>query len=244
MVLTHQTSVGGVFQRLPRRESIGAFALKTPWPDGTRHISCCLRWNCWRDWPLWSSRLGSISSVITGSWRPVPVPVTHRAGRAGCRAVGGGRLSEHSILRPSAAVGDPAGAGVFLRPQRMRGLWRTTADRRGPDRSGLDPDLSGGGRAAGVAPARAPSEPRFEFAVCLLDPSPGVRLGVPHRSLRPRMDPDYGPTGNQTGLRLGRKTGKRSLGELPDPCGALCALTESPKRCLIFPILSSPPLFD
>ena len=39
-------------------------------------------------------------------------------------------------LRPSAAVGDPAGAGVFLRPQRMRDLWRAPEDRRRPDRSG------------------------------------------------------------------------------------------------------------
>ena len=36
---------------------------------------------------------------------------------------------------------------------------------------------------------------------------------------------------------LGRRTGNRSSGELPDPCGALSALAESPERYLILPIL-------
>ena len=60
-------------------------------------------------------------------------------------------------LHPSPGVGGPAGAGVFLRPQRMRDLWRAPEDRRRPDRSGLDPDLSGGGRAAGGASAEGPA---------------------------------------------------------------------------------------
>ena len=87
----------------------------------------------------------------------------------------------YSSLRPSAAVGDPAGAGVFLRPQRMRDLWRSPEDRRRPDRSGLDADLSGGGRAAGDAPAEGPaaSAVRVRRLTCLLDPAPGVRRGVP-----------------------------------------------------------------
>ena len=59
-----------------------------------------------------------------------PSPRPHRAGQAGCRA--GGLRCERSVLRPSAAVGDPAGAGVFLRPQRMRGLWRVPEDHRRP----------------------------------------------------------------------------------------------------------------
>ena len=55
----------------------------------------------------------------------------------------------------------------------------------GPDRSDLDPDLSGGGRAAGGAPAEGPASAavRVRRLTCLLDPSPsrspGVRLGVP-----------------------------------------------------------------
>ena len=50
-----------------------------------------------------------------------------------------------------------------------------------PDRRGLDPDLSGGGRAAGDAPAEGPaaSPVRVRRLTCLLDPAPGVRRGVP-----------------------------------------------------------------
>ena len=65
------------------------FALKTPWSDGTSHLLLS----------------------------PGPQPPPHRVGQAGCRA-GGGRRCEPSVLRPSAAVGDPAGGGVFLRHQR------------------------------------------------------------------------------------------------------------------------------
>ena len=106
-------------------------------------ISCCLRWNCWRGWRLWFSRPGFTSYATTGSWRPGPEPRPHRAGQAGCRGLGGGRRGERCLLRPSAALGDPAGAGVFLRPQRMHGLWRSPENHRRPDRSALDPDLKG-----------------------------------------------------------------------------------------------------
>ena len=87
---------------------------------------------------------------------PCPRPRPHRADQAGCRA-GGGRRYERSVLHPSPGVGGPAGAGVFLRPQRMRDLWRAPEDRRRPDRSGLDPDLFGGHRAAGGASAEGPA---------------------------------------------------------------------------------------
>ena len=100
----------------------------------------------------------SSPALPRGPGAPGPGPRAHRAGPAGCRAVGGGgRLGERCVLRPSAAVGDPAGAGVFLRPQRMRGLWRSPENHRRPDRSGFDPDLSGGGRAAGDALAEGPA---------------------------------------------------------------------------------------
>ena len=51
----------------------------------------------------------------------------------------------------------PARPGVCRRHQRLPGLWRSPAGRGRPDRSGLDPDLSGGGRAAGGAPAEGPA---------------------------------------------------------------------------------------
>ena len=51
----------------------------------------------------------------------------------------------------------------------------------GPDRSGLDPDLFGGHRAAGDAPAEGPAAAavRVRRLTCLLDPAPGVWRGVP-----------------------------------------------------------------
>ena len=70
-------------------------------------------------------------------------------------------------LRPAAIAWGgrhPARPGVCRRHQRLPGLWRSPADRSRPDRSGLDPELSGGGRAAGGAPPRAPPQPQFEFA--------------------------------------------------------------------------------
>ena len=84
--------------------------------------------------------------------------------KAGWRAGGGRRLDERCGLRPSTALGDPAGAGVFLRPQRMRGLWPAPSDRRRPDRSDLDPDLSGEVGLPAMPPPRAQPEPQFELA--------------------------------------------------------------------------------
>ena len=99
----------------------------------------------------------SSPALPRGPGAPGPGPRPHRAGQAGCRAVGCGRRSETPALWPSPGVGDPAGAGVFCRPQRMRGLWRSPENHRHPDRSDLDPELSGGGRAAGNAPAEGPA---------------------------------------------------------------------------------------
>ncbi len=104
-----------------------------------------------------------------GPGAPGPGPRAHRGGQAGCRAVGGGRRCERCVLRPSTALGDPAGAGVFLRPQRMQSLWRAPEDHRRPDRSGLDPMLFDRGRFAGPAPGVGPlpgppPQPPFEFA--------------------------------------------------------------------------------
>ena len=62
----------------------------------------------------------------------------------------------------------------------------------------------------------------------------------PQRSLRPRIDPDTGPQATKLYCVARSKDGQTILRELPDPGGALSALTESPKRCLILPILPSP----
>ena len=132
------------------------FALKTPWSDGTSHL------------------LLSPMELLEKRAALVPPPRLHLLRYHGVLAPrardrgrivpaqpvaepGGGRRYERSVLHPSPGVGGPAGAGVFLRPQRMRDLWRAPEDRRRPDRSGLDPDLSGGGRAAGGASAEGPA---------------------------------------------------------------------------------------
>ncbi len=48
--------------------------------------------------------------------------------------------------------------------QRMRGLWPAPSDRRRPDRSDLDPDLSGEVGLPAMPPPRAQPEPQFELA--------------------------------------------------------------------------------
>ncbi len=122
-----------------------------------RAISCCLRWNCWRSWRLWFPRPGSISYATTGSWRPGPGPATSsfRPSRLPSRR----RRTARRALRPAAigCGGRPCWRGCFPPTQRMRGLWRSPENHRRPDRSGLDPALSGGGRAAGEAPAEGPA---------------------------------------------------------------------------------------
>ena len=148
----------------PWREGVCASSMPTLFPSRSKRrgrmgpaLSCCLRWNCWRSGGSGSPAPVSSPALPRGPGAPGPGPRAHRAGPTGCRAGGGGRLGERCVLRPSTAVGDPAGAGVFLRPQRMRGLWRSPENHRRPDRSGFDPALSGGGRAAGDAPAESPA---------------------------------------------------------------------------------------
>ena len=48
-----------------------------------------------------------------GPGPPGPRPRPHRAGPAGCRAVGGGRRYERSVLRPSPGVGGPCWPGCL-----------------------------------------------------------------------------------------------------------------------------------
>ena len=134
-----------------------SLALQTPWSDGTRPLLLS---------PM--ELLEKLAALVPPPrfyllrFHGVLAPRARARDRivpdkAGWRAVGGGRRDERCGLRPSTAPGDPAGAGVFLRPQPMRGLRRAPADRRRPDRSDLDTDLSGGGRAAGDAPAESPA---------------------------------------------------------------------------------------
>ena len=94
-----------------------------------------------------------------------PRPPPHLAHPTGSRVDGGGPRFERSTLRPSPRVGGPARPRVCQRPQRRAGLWRGRSRiYRRSDRFSLAPDLSGGRRAAGVSPPRAPPQPQFEFA--------------------------------------------------------------------------------
>ena len=106
----------------------------------------------------------------------------------------GGRRCERCLLRPSAAGGDPAGAGVFRRPQRMLGLWRSPENHRRPDRSGLDPDLSGVGLPA-MPPPRALPVPLSSSPPDL----PGGRLRIIAALTGSGLDPDLPGRGRDAG---------------------------------------------
>ena len=67
-------------------------------------------------------------------------------------------------LRPSPGVGGPARPGVATDIDGCPACGGRLRIRSRPNRSRFDPDLSGGGRAAGGAPPRAPPQPQFEFA--------------------------------------------------------------------------------
>ena len=133
-----------------------SFALKTPWSDGTPPSPALADGTAGEAGGSGAPAPVPSPALPRGPGPPCPRPRPHRARQAGCRA-GGGLRCESSVLRPSPGVGGPAGPGVWRRPQRMRSLWRWSENHRRPDRSGLDPDLSGGGRAAGGAPAGGPA---------------------------------------------------------------------------------------
>ena len=177
-----------------------------------------------------------------GPGPPCPRARPHRAGQAGCRAVGGGRRYERSVLRPSPGVGGPAGLGVGRRPQRMRRLWRAPEDHRRPDRSDLDPDLSGGGRAAGGAPAEGPAAAAVRVRGLTSPPfAPGAvsrrEECVLNGLIEYRIGPATGPQTTKPYCESCQTTCKRSSASLPCPLGVFGALTRGPKRCLILPIL-------
>ena len=96
------------------------------------------------------SRCARPAAAITTATRAA----TSTRWRTPSRAAGCQLRFERSPLRPSPGVGGPARPGVGRRAQRLPGLWRAPADRGRPHRSGLDPDLSGGG---GRACRRGPS---------------------------------------------------------------------------------------
>ena len=61
-------------------------------------------------------------------------------------------------------LGWPGRRGCFYSDISQCAAMRQSPEDRRPHRSGLGPDLSGGGRTAGGAPSRAPPQPQFEFA--------------------------------------------------------------------------------
>ena len=101
-------------------------------------------------------RPGFISCATTGSWPPGPgtaaascPPNRLRSRRR--------RIALRALLpAPIGCGGRPCWRGCFP-PTSAHARPVAPADRRRPDRSGLDPDLSGGGRATGGAPAEGPA---------------------------------------------------------------------------------------
>ena len=89
------------------------------------------------------------------------------------------------------------------------------------------------GRAAGTASPEGPrlsrssSSPPDLLSRPVAGRTAGCALNGP---LRPRIDPDTGRQATQRYCELGRKTGKRSSGELPDPGGALSGLDRESKK--------------
>ena len=156
-------------------------------------------------------------SPAVGSWRPGPGPATASCppNRLRSRPRRTAIRFERWVLRPSAALGDPAGAGVFLRPQRMRGMRRSPENHRRPDRSGFDPDLSGGSRAAGDAPAESPASAAFRVRRLILPSRPVAVAGrtagcAPNSPSGPGLIRITGLQATRPDCELGRRIGKRS----------------------------------
>ena len=220
------------------------FALKTPWSDGTSHL------------------LLSPMELLEKLAALVPPPRLHLLRYHGvlaprARDRGRGRIVlAKPVAEPSAADGDasapscahppgvggPAGPGVWRRPQPMRSRWRAPEDHRRPDRSDLDPDLSGGGRAAGGAPAEGPAAAAVRVRGLTSPPfAPGAvsrrEECVLNGLIEYRIGPATGPQTTKPYCEPCQRTCKRSSASLPCPLGVFGALTRGPKRCLILPIL-------
>ena len=175
--------------------------------------------------------------------------------RRGSRALTGGDSNACAATWPgrpwpqgacaSSLRSGPAGPGVWRRPQRMRSLWRAPEDHRRPDRSDLDPDLFGGHRAAGGAPAKGPAAAAVRVRGLTSPPfAPGAvsrrEECVLNGLIEYRIGPARGPQTTKPYCEPCQTTCKRSSASLPCPLGVFGALTRGPKRCLILPILPRP----
>ncbi len=139
-----------------------------------------------------------------------------------------------SVLRSSAGVGGPAGADVFRRHQPMRGRWRSPADPRRRDRSGLDPRLSGGRRAAAEGAAVAVRGRRLTCLVDrLLAPGPYGLVAPSSAPLSTGLAP-IRATGNPTVLRALPKDLQTILRELTLPLACAQRLDRGPKNASFY----------
>ena len=210
-------------------------------------ISCCLRWNCWRSWRLWFPRPGSISYATTGSWRPGPGPATSScrpsrwaepsaADGAASAASCGHRLRWATLLARvfSSDLSECAACGG-----RLRIIAALT------DPASIRPYLEGVGLPV-RPPPRAPPEPLSSWPpdlpfrpVAVAGGTAGCAFNGPSGPGLIRIRADRQPDRTASSVE---GWANDPLRELPDPGGALSALTESPKKCLIFPILHAPNL--
>ena len=130
-----------------------------------------------------------------------------------------------------------------------RSLWRAPEDHRRPDRSDLDPDLSGGGRAAGGAPAEGPAAAAVRVRGLTSPPfAPGAvsrrEECVLNGLIEYRIGPATGPQTTKPYCEPCQTTCNRSSASLPCPLGVFGALTRGPKRRLILPILQTSDLLS
>ena len=128
-------------------------------------ISCCLRWNCWRSWRLWSPRPGFISCATTGSWRPGPGPAT-----ASCRPKPGAEPAAADGAASAASCGHRLRWATLLARVFSSDLSQCAACGRRlrivaalTDPTSIRIYLEGVGLPA-MPPPRAPPQPLFEFA--------------------------------------------------------------------------------
>ena len=203
-------------------------------------LSCSLRWNCWRSWRLWSPRPGFISCVTTGSWRPGPGTAS-----ASCRPSRlPSRRRRDGSMRAAASCGHRRRWATLLARvfssdisecAACGGRLRIIAARTDPASIRM---LSGPASVSRPCPRRWPpaegpaaAAVRVRRLTCLLDPSPspgtaGCALNGPSGPGLIRIRADKRPNCTASSVE---GLGNDPLRELPDPGGALSALTESPK---------------